>query len=168
MKKILPVIIAVVVVGLLSFYGGMKLGESKNLQANLLQNGNFGQIGQMGEPSQNGTTGLATNQQKRIGQQGNMLNGEILNMDDKSITVKLSDSGSKIVFYSDSTKIVKSTDASVSELTQGTNVIINGSTNSDGSVTATNIQIRTADSANLQKPPVVDTQVNTQKTQASE
>jgi hypothetical protein len=154
MKKLLPTIIAVIVIGLLSFYGGLKLGESKNLQANFLQGGNFGQMGGPQIMAQNGTTGTRRTQQ----QGGNMLNGEILSADDKSITIKLSDSGSKIIFFSDSTKIVKSTDVSATELTQGTNVMVNGTSNSDGSVTATNIQIRPANDVNLQGPPPTDTQ----------
>lgn len=149
MKKLLPGIIAVIVIGLISFYGGLKLGESKNVQTNVLQGGNFGQMGGPQMMTQNGTTGT-----RRTGTQGgNFINGEILSADDKSITIKLADSGSKIVFYSDSTKVVKSTDASAAELTQGTNIMVNGTSNSDGSLTATNIQIRSADALNMQGQP---------------
>jgi len=138
MKKLLPTIITVLVVGLLSFYGGMKLGESKNGQANVLQGGNFAQLG--GQPGQ---TGGNTTLQKHTGAQGiNFINGEILSVDDKSITVKLPDGGSKIVFFSETTKIVKSTDTQAADLTTGTNVMVNGTTNTDGSISATNIQIR--------------------------
>lgn len=147
MKKHLPSIIAVLVVGIIAFYGGIKFGESKSLQANTLG----------GIPSLNGQSTAQFRQNsgqfpgqmsgqagslRRNGQNGNLLNGEILEKDDTSMTVKLNGGGSKIVFYSDTTKVMKSVDIKAADLAVGEKVMVNGTANSDGSLTATNIQIR--------------------------
>jgi hypothetical protein len=67
--------------------------------------------------------------------------GEIIASDEKSITVKLVDGGSKIVLLSEKTEINKASSANKEELKVGEKVSIFGTENSDGSVTATNIQI---------------------------
>lgn len=72
---------------------------------------------------------------------GGRLAGEILSADDKSVTVKLPDGSSKIVFLSDKTQINKAETAQKSDLKVGQMVAVFGSDNSDGSVTASNIQL---------------------------
>lgn len=67
--------------------------------------------------------------------------GEIISKDDKSITVKMQDGSTKIVLLSSSTTINKASEGSVGDLTTGERVAVFGTTNSDGSVTAQNIQI---------------------------
>lgn len=67
--------------------------------------------------------------------------GTILSMDDKSITIKLIDGSSKIILFSDTTKYSDTKDAKKSDLKVGSEVAAFGTPNSDGSVTATNIQI---------------------------
>ena len=67
--------------------------------------------------------------------------GEILSSDNKSITVKLADGSSKIVLISDSTQINQATTAISVDLKTGITVAAYGTANSDGSVTAQNIQI---------------------------
>ena len=75
---------------------------------------------------------------------GGFTAGEIIAKDDKSVTVKLQNGGSKIVFLSDSTEITKSAEGALSDLEIGKNISVNGTTNSDGSVTAHTIQLRPA------------------------
>jgi hypothetical protein len=71
------------------------------------------------------------------------VNGDVLSHDDMSVTIKLKDGGSKIVFISaSSTKIMKTTQGSLVDLSEGSKVTINGTTNTDGSVTANSIQLR--------------------------
>ncbi len=67
--------------------------------------------------------------------------GEILSKDENSITVKLLDGGSKIILLGNKTSINKAELGSTTDLVIGTKVGIFGITNSDGSVTAQNIQI---------------------------
>ncbi len=122
MKKILPIIIVALVVGAVAFYGGVKYGQSGNARGELLQGGAF--------------------RGGRTGQNGGFVSGDIISMDDKSITIKLRDGGSKIVFFASSTSIMKSTEGSSGDLKAGTQVTVMGNTNSDGSITAQSIQIR--------------------------
>jgi hypothetical protein len=67
--------------------------------------------------------------------------GEITAMDDKSITVKMPDGGSKIVMLADSTTFEATTKAQKSELKTGQHVRVTGSTNSDGSLTAQTVML---------------------------
>lgn len=131
-KKILLVILIVILLCGLSFYAGTIYGKSQ--KPNFAKNGNF-QGDRNFQGDQNGTM-------RRMGQNGGFTNGSILSKDDKSITVKLNDGGSKIVFFGDSTKIMKSATGTVADLNVNTNVMVQGTSNSDGSVTAENIQIR--------------------------
>jgi len=133
MKKLLPIVIVAVIVGGLSFYGGMKYGQSSKQQAGLGQP-SFQNFRQMGSNGTGRGSGVPSN--------GGFIGGEIIGKDDKSITVKLQDGGSKIVFYSDTTEVGKFTDGAAADLEIGKTVSVNGKTNSDGSITAQSIQIR--------------------------
>jgi len=124
MKKSLFIpIIAILVVGI-AFYGGMqyqKIGSSSNGTSNLRR----------GQQQGNGSN--------RIG--GNFTSGEIVSKDDQSLTVKMPNGSTKIVFYSAKTTLAKQTPATVDDLKAGETVMIGSTTNPDGSVTANNIQI---------------------------
>ncbi len=67
--------------------------------------------------------------------------GQIVSLDNNSLTVKMTDGSTKIVVLSSSTMINKTATASKSDLTTGTNVAVFGTSNSDGSVTAQNVSI---------------------------
>lgn len=80
--------------------------------------------------------------------------GQIIAKDATSITVQLmslgsangvpstTQSGSKIVFFDSNTKITKTVDGTPADLAIGAQVSINGTANSDGSVSAQTVQIR--------------------------
>lgn len=72
---------------------------------------------------------------------GGAVTGEILSVDNNSITVKLADGSSKIVLLGSNVVIGKSTPGTSADLTTGTRVAVFGTPNSDGSITAQNVQI---------------------------
>ncbi|HTY39534.1 MAG TPA: DUF5666 domain-containing protein [Candidatus Paceibacterota bacterium] len=141
MKKKLPMQFAgVAVVALLvGFYGGMQYGQGlSNSAANSSGAGRFGNGQYGGQASSTGRRGGPGG--------GGLVTGSIISMDSSSITVQMQTGGSKIVLYSPSTQIGKFvTSSDLSGLSVGARVMVQGSTNSDGSVTAQMIQIRPAD-----------------------
>ncbi len=126
MKNSRNLAVVLLVIGLAAgFFAGMQYQKSQRsqfLQAN----------------------GQAGNFQRRLGgQNGNIrpVAGEIISSDDKSITVKMQDGSSKIVLLSGSTAITEATSAGKQALQTGKQVVVFGNQNSDGSVTAQNIQL---------------------------
>jgi hypothetical protein len=72
---------------------------------------------------------------------GGFAAGQILSVDAGSLTLQLANGNSEIVFYSSSTQIIKPQPADASALTTGARVLVGGASNSDGSVTASTIQV---------------------------
>lgn len=116
-------IILVLVFAGTGFYGGMKYQQSK--------------LGDRQFTMRNG-------QQLRNGNNRGGFRpvaGEIISADEKSITVKLQDDSSKIILINDKTVVNKAQTVSKSELKVGEKISVFGSENSDGSVTAQNVQL---------------------------
>ncbi|MDP3762492.1 MAG: hypothetical protein Q8Q97_00270 [bacterium] len=135
MNKLITIVIATAVVaGGGAFYGGMKYAQSKAPQRLQQLGANAGARLPDGQGFRGGSGG------NRNG--GGFTAGEIISKDDKSVTVKLQDGGSKIVFFSDSTEVVKSVSGSSGDFEVGKNIVVNGTANSDGSITAQSIQLR--------------------------
>ncbi len=74
---------------------------------------------------------------------GGLVAGQIMTVDPTSITLQLANGNSEVVFYSSSTPVTEPTAVSPSILKAGTDVMVGGTTNSDGSMTAQMIQVRT-------------------------
>lgn len=74
---------------------------------------------------------------------GGFVAGTVVSMSSDNMTIQLANGNTQIVFYSSSTAVIKPEPASVSDLTTGTMVMIGGTENSDGSLTAASIQVRT-------------------------
>ena len=137
-KMFLPIVIVIVLaVGGAGFYGGMLYGKKNAGGAFRQANGQFA-----GRPGVNGS--------RQGNKNGGMINGEILKSDDNSITIKLSDGGSKIVYFSDKTTISKFVAATKSDLSVGTNVMVSATSDTSGNSAASFIQIRPAGMANPQ------------------
>ncbi|MDP2708714.1 MAG: hypothetical protein Q8O93_01505 [bacterium] len=139
-KTIIGFIIALLVVGAGSFYGGMLYGKGKGGA----QNSAFGQRQSFGANGTGGALRIRNGSGGNLAAGGGFVNGDIIAKDDKSITVKLPDGGSKIVFLSDSVQVMKSVSGALADLAVGENVTVSGGANADGSITAQTIQLRTA------------------------
>ena len=142
-KKYFWVVVGVVVLAGV-FYTGMSYGKG---QASVTQN--------------TGGRNFAGGQRNgRNG--GGFIGGQIIAKDANSITVELralsqdgssvgaqtgtpvSNQGSKIVFYTDKTTVMKTADGSIADLAIGEQVSVTGTPNTDGSVNAQSVQIRPA------------------------
>ena len=75
---------------------------------------------------------------------GGFTTGQIAQIGSDSMTLQLANGNSQIVFYSSSTPVSEPTVVSPSTLKVGANVMVGGTSNSDGSLTATTIQVRAA------------------------
>lgn len=132
-------IVSVVLI-IASFFGGYKYGQSQTVvdptRGGINQRNSTGSAGNFGQP--------AGNNQKAGVQRfaGGLISGEIISQDSKSITVKMKDGNSRIIFYSNSTSVGKTTEGSVADLVVGKQVMVTGTSNADGSVSAQSIQIR--------------------------
>lgn len=127
MKNNQPIIgLLLIVFAAIGFLGGMKYQQSKTPTTSNIR-GQFA-----GGARQGGVAG---------GNRGGQIVGDIINADTKTITIKLTDGSSKIIFLSSNSIIIKSTQADISDLTVGTKVGVFGQTNPDGSVTAQNISL---------------------------
>ncbi len=132
MKKIIPIIIILIIIGGGVFYGGMKYGQSKS-PAGFIQR----------QQSSTSTAGFLNGRNgDRNG--GGFVSGDIIAKDNNSITVKLQNGSSKIIFFSDSTEIDKFATGTASDLEVGKTVMVTGAANQDGSITAQSIQLRPA------------------------
>ena len=72
------------------------------------------------------------------------LTGEVILQSDDSLTIKLSDGSTRIVFVSNSTEITKSVDGTIYDLSKGEQIFVNGTENPDGSYTADTIQLQSS------------------------
>lgn len=135
MNKNIIWIVLVIVVGAGAFFGGMKYQQSKRTTQFRGVNGVPGTVQGGAQGQRQGGQGAGN----RMGFQP--VNGDIINSDAQSITVKLADGSSKIVILSDKTVINKASTATKADLTTGQKVAVFGATNTDGSVTAQSIQL---------------------------
>jgi len=120
-KILLAVLVAALVFGAGGFFGGMQYQKSRRQVPRDFQ---------------------AMREQRGFFQgQERPVSGEIIARDEKSITVKLPDGSSRIVFVGEGTKISESTPSAKERLVEGTLVFVTGTANPDGSLTATSIQM---------------------------
>jgi len=154
---IVVVVVVVVAVGVGAFFAGHATagGGTPTLQEALkvIQNatpqqraqafgngGGFGGFGGGGGGGGGGTGGTGGTGGGR-GAFGGGVFGSIISADSNSITVKTTDGSTRIVLFSGSTTISKFASATTSDLTNGQNVLVTGTSNSDGTVTASRIEV---------------------------
>lgn len=137
-KYIAAFVIALILVGGGSFYGGMQYDKSVAAKARVTARTQFG----------NGAGGNGQGGQSRGGMMGGrgqngggFVSGEILSKDDKSLTIKTADGGSTIIYFSDTASVRKAETGSLSDLATGQQVTANGKSNADGSMTADSVSI---------------------------
>lgn len=116
------VVVIILIAG--AFYGGMIFGQGKRGGSNF-------------PGGQNQSMSIRGNKQG-----GSLNSGEIIAKDEKSVTIKLINGGSKIIFFSSSTEVGKFVTGTITDLELGKTIMVQGQTNQDGSVTAQSIQIR--------------------------
>jgi hypothetical protein len=142
-KYIFITLVALVLVGAGAFYAGTKYQQTKlqNARSRFLEQGS-GPGGQFGQRA--GATGIRP------------VSGKIIDRDEESITVELADGSSKIILLTESSVINKTEEASSEDLSEGVEVMVFGQENSDGSITAQNIQINPEFRERLERLPVED------------
>lgn len=131
-KIVLSVIITALLAGGLGFFGGMQYQKSRKL--------NFQGQFPNGERAGNGTVARQNTDQVRNFQGNRPVSGEVVSFDDNTLTVKTQD-GNKIVIYSESTKVNKTSEGTKEDLKTGEQVMVIGTEGSDGTVTAQSISI---------------------------
>ena len=128
--SIVIAIIAVLLVGSGAFYGGMRFQQSKtaNVRSQFSRN----------------VSGAGSRGGQRFAEGGvRPVSGKIIHQDETSITVESQDGSSKIILVTDQSTINKTEAGSMVDLKDGEEVVVFGQENSDGSITAQNIQIGT-------------------------
>jgi len=135
---------AAIIIGGGAFYGGMHYAETKSAVIATQDSGYGANVGAGRMRSMRGG-----------GMNDGFASGNIIALDDKSVTIALrsggvgqgsstqnTGTGSKIIFLSTGTQVMKTVDGSTKDLAVGDQITVTGTANADGSVTAASIQIR--------------------------
>lgn len=122
-------IVLVVIAACLAATAGFFVGRSTVAQTAPVRVGQFG----------TGTGGAS-----RMPRSVNVANGEVVAIDGQSLTVKTQDSGSRIVFISSKTEVLKFVEGATSDLVIGDRVLVVGTSGAGGSLTAESIQLNPA------------------------
>ena len=123
---IVVAVVLIIIAAGAGFFGGMMFQKNQGSTLGTMGRGNF--TARFGQNGQN----VANFRPVR---------GQVLNMGNNSLTVKMSDGSTRIVVLSSSTTFAQSAKAALSDIKSGDTVNVVGTANSDGSVTATDVQI---------------------------
>lgn len=119
-----------ILVGVISlgvgFYGGILYQKNTQQQR-------FSQFGMSG--------GRQGQFQGRFNNGTRPVSGKIIKKDQDSITIKTQNGSTRLILLSSQTTVSKSQKTTIDELKENENVFVIGQENSDGSITAENIQI---------------------------
>ena len=127
-KNIIILIIAIIVAAGAGFFGGMQYQKMAGAKIAINQAANRGNFTGARAGARTGANGAG------------FTSGQILSKTDNSLTIKLTAGGSEIVFLAPSSQIMRSSTTTIANLNIGDNVMITGTANSDGTITARTIQ----------------------------
>lgn len=95
----------------------------------------------VGSKAQRKTSGSDFQFRQRFGNNMNSVKGQIIKDENGNLTIKLSDGSTKLVIVPSSATVYKTDKVNFSDLKTNEEVLIFGTQNSDGSITAENIQL---------------------------
>ena len=147
-KNMIVIIVVVIVVGVIGFWLGLKYGQSASVLAKLSTAKKQTLFQALRDTAGGimGTNGARLRGAFQSGQ-GGFATGQIINKDEKSITIQSvgpNSTGSKIIFYSASTNIGKTASGTPEDLQKGVEVLVSGTSNPDGSINAQSINLNPA------------------------
>ena len=122
-NKIIAIVVLIIVAGG-AFYLGVQNGKGSATAATTAARASF-------------TRGAG-------GALGGAVAGQVVSVDTNSLTISLVSGSSQIIFFTGTTPVMKTVSGTVADLKAGTNISVIGTANSDGSESATSIQIRPA------------------------
>ncbi|HET9946628.1 MAG TPA: DUF5666 domain-containing protein [Patescibacteria group bacterium] len=120
-KTIIICAILVILAGAGGFLGGMQYAKNNNATG-------------VGQYARRFGTGFRQNGVAPV-------RGQVISLDPTTMTVKLADGSSKIIVVSTNTTYLKLQAGALSDIKSGDTVMVLGTNNSDGSVTAQNVEI---------------------------
>lgn len=120
-------IIVLVVVGILLFYAGTQYAKSQPAATSAAASAYAGRTARTGAAATGAFGGGTT--------------GTVVSIDSQSITIALKAGGSQIIFYGTSTPITLTTSGTPNDIQTGSNIMVTGTANSDGSLSAQSIRI---------------------------
>src|SRR5258706_293799 len=122
-NKYLAIVVVIVLVGGGAFFGGMKYAESKIPARGA--GGNFANLSPQERQARFALMGAGRGG-RSAGNGSSFVMGEIIAKDNQSITVKMRDGGSKIIFFSTSTEVMKTVTGSAKDLALSDQVVTSG------------------------------------------
>jgi len=134
---ILVVVVLVIIAAAGGFFGGMMYQKGQTSSVAMTGRGNYAT--RFGQGGQNAASFRP-------------VRGQVLSLGANSLTVKLSNGNTEIVVLSSSTAFMQSMQATLSDVKTGDTVNVVGTQNSDGSVTAQQVQINPLTQGGMMRP----------------
>ncbi len=138
--------VLIVVAGIGGFFGGVQYQKGKQPAVpSFARNGDFATLRNVNGRVRGNFGG------------GGAVRGTVMSVQGSTLTVQDASGSSKIVILGSSTTVENTVTASVGDVTVGKTIMASGTSNSDGSVTATNIQLNPSTIIGIggQQPPTV-------------